>query len=134
MRLERHYGDAHPVVQGKSFEQTIELGSVVGTVETEDPALAVRSAQPPDPDQMSFFDEHARRGRFGFLALHHLALGGPLRRVDFERDQEFHALLLNAETPPMRRGLGNYSAGLRAYADGGATTAAGFAGRTRRAP
>ena len=43
-------------------------------------------------------------------------------------------LLLSAETPPMRRGLGDYSAGLRTCADGGATTEAGFVGRTRIAP
>ena len=33
-------------------------------------------------------------------------------------------VILNAETPPLRRGLGNCSAGLRTYADGGAPTAA----------
>jgi len=86
MRLERHHRDPHPLVQRESSDQAIELGSVVGTVETEDSALAVRGGQHPDPDQMSFFDERARGGRLGFLAVHHFALGDPLWRVDFELD------------------------------------------------
>ena len=39
-------------------------------------------------------------------------------------------VILNAETPPMRRGLGNCSAGLRTYADGDTPTAARVAART----
>ena len=83
MGLERGNGDAHPLVQRQSAEQTVELRSTVGAVQAEDRPVA---GPFPDPDEMPFARQPGRGGRLGVLAVLDLGLRSSVRNVELELD------------------------------------------------
>ncbi len=93
MGLEWDDSNLHPLVQRQRAEQTVELGSAVGSVQPEDLRLA-GDGPLPHPDEMSLRDQLGGAGCLGGFACRDLGFRGTARNDDLELDEEFHHVLL----------------------------------------